>query len=275
MKGKGFIMELKKNPEELENSGVADSAGSVSEGQMNYGGLDSTYGGGNDEMPFFDPAAEFDPVSPMVTAGMNSGIDNGNSGAGQQPAGYYNGDNYNTYNSGVGGGVDRYHFEGEAPKRKLTKKEFLNKMALRKLKDKINYSGIALIACGIISIIATWFIVDTVLKPMYQTLDSMSKDFGMDVTDEMPNLSALLAGVVIVDLIIVGLGIGIMIGQSRVCAGIALALSAYNMISSIVQTHRFTGYLPFIASIYAVYATVEFNNAWKQYDTTGHYPGVD
>ena len=270
-------MELKRDPELQESNDVSENVGGVPEGQANYGGLDSTLNDAGNEMPFFDPEAEFDPVSPMVTAGMNSGIDNGAMGTNpnsQQPAGYYNGDNYNTYNK-VGHEADRYHYEGEPPKRKLTKKEFFNKMALRKIKERNNYSAIVLIACGIISMIATWFIIDTVLKPMYNTLDAMSKDFGMDVSSEMPNLSALMAGVVIINLIIIGLGFGIMFKQSRVCAGVALALSAYNMISSIVQTHRFTGYLPFIASIYAVYATVEFNNAWKQYDTTGHYPGVD
>lgn len=268
-------MELKKNPEEQARSESSSASQFAPDGPGSYGGLDSTYNDGmtlgNGDDPFFDPERDFDPVTPMMTAGMNYGIDNGGVGTNpmsQQPSGYNNGDNYNTYNT-------RYSSVNDAPKRMLTKKEFLNKMALRKTKDKMNYSAIGLMACGVISMLASWFIIDTVLKPMYGTLDYMSESMGMDATESLPDLQLLWASVVIINLIIIGLGIGVMFFQSRVCAGIALALSAYNMISSIVQMHRASGWLPFLASIYAVYATIEFANAWKQYETTGHYPGVD
>ncbi len=69
--------------------------------------------------------------------------------------------------------------------------------------------------------------------------------------------------------ILVGMGLGIHLAQSRVCAVILLLYSLVNMIYSIVVIGRPAGYLVVIAGVYAVIYTFKADKLWKQYQTGG------
>ncbi len=66
-------------------------------------------------------------------------------------------------------------------------------------------------------------------------------------------------------LLVLGLGLGIQLKQSRVCAILLTALAAFNMISGIVQNGTASGWLIIIAAIYACINTFKLSKAWKEY----------
>lgn len=126
---------------------------------------------------------------------------------------------------------------GSAP---MTKKEFLKHPNLKKCSSSIKSSAIILYVCGALSLVL-----------------------------------GIIAGnfMVIIDIaIVVGLGLGIQLAQSRVCALLILAYSVFNTIYMIVSTGRAGGYLILLAAIYAVIATFQFQKAWKNYQQTGVLP---
>lgn len=128
------------------------------------------------------------------------------------------------------------------PTQQMTKKEFLRHENLKKTKSGINSAAIIAYICGVISFVAGYLLLDT---GMY----------------------------VIVDLLLlVGLGLGIQLGQSRVCSILLLAYAILNVISGIMETGRPTGYLILIAAIDAVIFTFRFQKAWKEYQSSGIVP---
>lgn len=69
--------------------------------------------------------------------------------------------------------------------------------------------------------------------------------------------------------IVVGLGLGVHIAKSRVCAIIVLVYSLYNLIYMLIATGRPGGYLIVAAGITAVIATFKYQKHWKLYQATG------
>ncbi len=72
--------------------------------------------------------------------------------------------------------------------------------------------------------------------------------------------------------ILAGLGLGVQLGRSRVCAVIACVYSVINMLITLITTHQVGGYLMVIAAIYAVLSTFQYAKAWKTYQLTGQFP---
>lgn len=77
-------------------------------------------------------------------------------------------------------------------------------------------------------------------------------------------------------LLVLGLGLGIQLCKSRGCA---VALSVYVVINMLymwfVVGGRYSGWLMIWAAYDAVRGTFAFQEAWKEYETTGSYPGLE
>ena len=121
-----------------------------------------------------------------------------------------------------------------APQKAATKKEFLELPENAKLKKEINTSGIFCYVCAALSVV-----VGVLLAGNYAVL-----------------LDAV---------ILIGLGLGVHLAKSRVCAIILLVYSVFNVVYLLVSTGRFGGYLIVIAAVYAVINTFKLEKAWKAY----------
>ena len=71
---------------------------------------------------------------------------------------------------------------------------------------------------------------------------------------------------VLIDVVIlIVMGLGIHLAQSRACAVILCAYAVINMIYSLATTGRMSGYLVVLAGVYAVIHTFKAEKLWKQY----------
>lgn len=84
----------------------------------------------------------------------------------------------------------------------------------------------------------------------------------------------IISGIVAV-VIFVGLGLGVHLGQSRVCALLLTAYGIFNTVVSYMMTGSFSGWLFLVVGIYGIIYTFKFHKAWKQYKKTGIIPFVD
>lgn len=66
-------------------------------------------------------------------------------------------------------------------------------------------------------------------------------------------------------LLILGLGLGIHLTQSRVCAVILCAYAVINSLIGLVQNGSVSGYWILIAGFFSVVTTFRFDKAWKAY----------
>lgn len=130
-------------------------------------------------------------------------------------------------------GTNAAYFQ-TAPKTATTKKEFLKLEENKKLYTACRASAILCYICAGISVVLMCFI----LKNWFSIFEIV---------------------------LIVGLGLGIHLKQSRVCAIILLIYSVINSIFLYIGYGRFGGWLVILAGIYAVIATFNANNAWKEY----------
>lgn len=78
-------------------------------------------------------------------------------------------------------------------------------------------------------------------------------------------LSAGSMSAIIDVLLLVGLGLGIQLKQSRVCAIILCLEGALTMIMSLAGGGAPAGYLVLIAGVYAIINTFKLDKAWKAY----------
>lgn len=65
--------------------------------------------------------------------------------------------------------------------------------------------------------------------------------------------------------IVLGLGLGVHIGKSRVCAILLMAYAVYNTIFFLVTSGNFAGWLILIAGLCAILGTFSFAKAWEEY----------
>ena len=121
---------------------------------------------------------------------------------------------------------------------RMSKKEFYKQPSMKKIRGNINACGIITYICAAITFLANILLTQN------------------------------LAGIVDV-LLLLGLGLGIHIGKSRVCSVILLVYAGFNTIYMIVTTGRLGGYLILICGIYAVIETFKFQKAWSEYERTG------
>lgn len=70
-------------------------------------------------------------------------------------------------------------------------------------------------------------------------------------------------------LLIIGRGLGIQLGKSRVCAIILTVYGAFNMIIMTLQQGAISGWWILLAGIYATIYTFKYQSAWAEYLKTG------
>lgn len=76
-------------------------------------------------------------------------------------------------------------------------------------------------------------------------------------------------GVMLDILLLVGLGLGIQLGKSRVCAIILTVYGVFNTIVLTLQNEALSGWWILVAGIYAIIYTFKYQNAWAEYLKTG------
>lgn len=79
---------------------------------------------------------------------------------------------------------------------------------------------------------------------------------------------------VVIFVFLLGLGLGIHLGQSRICAVILTIYGVYNMVVNYVNSGKFSGWAFLLVGCYALPATFKFQKAWKKYKNTGIVPFV-
>lgn len=77
-----------------------------------------------------------------------------------------------------------------------------------------------------------------------------------------------IAGILDV-LIVVGLGLGIHLAKSRVCAVIITAYSIFNLIYMLLLTGAPGGWLIIVCGVYSIIYTFKYQKAWNKYQQTG------
>ncbi len=83
-----------------------------------------------------------------------------------------------------------------------------------------------------------------------------------------------IIGAVVSLLLYIGLGLGIHLGQSRVCAIVLTAYGVVNTIVASMQTGSLSGWLFPLIGVYGIIYTFKFHKAWKQYKDTGIVPVI-
>ena len=120
-----------------------------------------------------------------------------------------------------------------APAKVATKKEFMKLPENKKARSELNAAAIVTFVCAGFNVI----------------LGAVTGNWG-----------------VLVDVaIMVGLGLGIMLSASRVCAVLLLAYGLLNVVVGLVQNGTPSGYLILIAGVLAVIYTFKVDKLWKQY----------
>lgn len=127
---------------------------------------------------------------------------------------------------------------GFGPLRELTPKEFLGLPENKRLKNNLLTSAILCYVIAGINLAILLF------------------------ASRVLNLSILT----LIDVVLLlGLGLGIQLRQSRVCAVVLLAYSILGVIITYINTGKFGGYIILLAGIYGVASTFLFHKAWKEY----------
>ena len=121
-----------------------------------------------------------------------------------------------------------------SPSAVSTKKEFLQLPENSRLKKELNSDAIVCYICAALTVILGVF----VLKSPYFLIDVI---------------------------IVLGMGLGIHLKQSKVCAVILCIYAVINTILGLINNGKISGYLLLIAGIYSVISTFKLDKQWKQY----------
>ena len=120
-----------------------------------------------------------------------------------------------------------------------TKKEFLALPENRKLRSNIRSVGIICYFCAAITAAAGYFLLDA------------GEFILLDVA------------------ILLGLGLGVHLGHSKVCAIVLLLYALVSAVLTCIDSGTFSGWLVILAGIYAVISTFRLDKQWKAYREQG------
>lgn len=131
--------------------------------------------------------------------------------------------------------MNEFPYEGTGPiaPKAATKKEFLQLPENTKLRKNIRAAAIICYVCAGITLLAA--------------LGTGSYSTIVDV------------------LILVGLGLGIHLAQSKACAIILTVYGAINVIVTLLVAGSLGGWLPLLAGIFGIVYTSRLSKAWKAY----------
>ncbi len=123
----------------------------------------------------------------------------------------------------------------------LSQSEFLKHPSMKKCKGSITSAAIVLYACAGITLLLNVILAQ--------------------------RLTAFL------DIILlIGLGIGIQIGRSRICAVVATVYGVINVVVLFMMTGKISGWWILVAGIIGITSTFQYHSAWKRYQNTGAFP---
>lgn len=258
-------MQLKKNEEdkvEQVERVQGDTANGGQDQNINQDNL-SNNGYYKPEQEF-NPELEFDYQgdsfgSPPVQANSNDMNSQGNSG-------YYQNNGYSSNSYGQQNTPSDPSLSSRP--RKLSKKEFFHSPRNRKDRDRIIISSIVVIVIAIFDIIRTDFWLSA-LGNQINLVNEMSEKLGM--SEYVIDTHAIMTTTVTFSVIMICLGLGVYIFQSRACALIGLGVSIINFVYSLVASHQLRMYWTLIAFGYAVVATISYASAWKEYEEKGDW----
>ncbi len=125
-----------------------------------------------------------------------------------------------------------------------TKKEFLNLPANAKLKKELSAAAIICYICAGLTLLLSFALGSQVEGPV-------------DYTSTIISVA-----------IILGLGLGIHLKQSRLCAVLLLIVSIGSTVITFIQTQQFGGWLVIVAGVIAVIYTFQLEKKWKEYQSS-------
>lgn len=164
-------------------------------------------------------------------------------GAGyQQGSGYQQGTGYN-YNAGAGYSYNQgAGYNQGMPYEKVSKKEFYKLPGVKTCRTNIR-------TCAILAYVCSGFTIFASLL-----------------------LSDYLASSIIDGLLLLGLGLGVQLARSRVCAIILAGYGLLNMAIALVSYGTVQGWLIPVIGIYAIIYTFKYQKMWENYDKNGIMP---
>ena len=218
-------------------------------GQQPYG-QPQQYGG---QQPYGQSSQQYGGQQPYGQSSQQYG--------GQQPYGqpqqYGAQQPYGQQPYGVQQSYDPYNNPGQlwsAPN--MTEKEFYNHLSVTKLKKNVKGAAIGCYVVGAFNILAGFF-ANMLAEALY---------------GEGTSGISLAIGLFFMGILLIGLGVGIQVAKSRVCACVILGIAIINTIYTFIQIHRFGGWLIIVIGVSAVSATFAYQKAWKDYQETGALP---
>ena len=135
----------------------------------------------------------------------------------------------------------RAEYDSPAPQpRALTKKEYLELPENIKLKKNIRSSAIICYVAALLSGAVGFLVLDT-------------------------------GAFILLDVaILVGLGLGVHLKQSKVCSVLLLVYAVASCILNLISNGQASGWLIILAGVYAVSATFKLDKQWKEYARQGY-----
>lgn len=181
-------------------------------------------------------------------AGYQQGAGYGQDAGYQQGAGYDQNANYQQgtgYNYGAGAGYgynQGAEYNPGVPSGPMTKKEFYKLPGVKSCRTNIRTCAILAYVCSGVTILASLL------------------------------LSDYLASSILDGLLLLGLGLGLQLARSRVCAIIIAGYGILNMIIGLLANGTIQGWLIPVIGIYAIIYTFKYQKMWDRYIKEGVLP---
>lgn len=158
--------------------------------------------------------------------------------------------------------------------RQLTKKEFCDLPGMKTYKNNIRGCAVVLYACAAVTALLAIFewgqqsaLADAFTRQMMWGAPSFLGSVVAAVFGFLIRFDRIIAA-----LLLVGLGIWLQLGKSRVSAMLTLVYGSYSMIVGSISSGRLQGWWVPVIGGFAVYYTIKFNKLWKQYQKSGVLP---
>lgn len=154
-------------------------------------------------------------------------------------------------------------------------KEFYELPGMKILRNNIRSCGIVLYLCaGITALMALfeWGQTSTLADGLTrQIITSVPPSFMSGIVSVIINFLIRFDRIIAAALL-VGLGVWIQLGKSRVASLITLIYGAYSMIMGSLDSGRLQGWWIPVIGGFAVFYTFKFNRLWGQYRRSGTLP---
>lgn len=163
----------------------------------------------------------------------------------------------------------------QAASRQLTKKEFYELPGMKGYRNNIRSCGVVLYLCACFTVVVgllrwgeTSALADGVTIQIVSSVPpSLMSGIVSSIISFLIRFDSIIAAA-----LLVGLGIWIHLGKSRVASLITLIYGVYSMVAGSLANGRLQGWwIPLIGG-YAVFYTFKFNGLWGKYRRSGTLP---